>query len=86
MCYVLEPDRERERAVAVGAALAVEFLGPEDVREGEPHATPDDRRANLEVAHKQLLVDVVAVGEGIAVEEDVARHCAAPDSGEEIPG
>ena len=33
-----EPDRERDGAVAVGAALVVEFLGLKDMAEGAPRA------------------------------------------------
>src|SRR3546814_3846175 len=48
------------------------------MRVGNPHALAEiDRDARLQVEHPRILVDAVAVLEGVAVEEDVAHHQAA---------
>src|SRR3546814_19333692 len=52
---------------------------------GKAHRPPGYGDPGLQVADEGLLIDAVAVGEGIAVEEDIAQHGTAFHPGEQIP-
>ena len=81
-----KPRRQAHRAVAVGAALAVEFAGAEHMGEGQPDVVENDRCAGLEIGDQRFLVDAVTAGKGIAVEEDITRHNPPFGAGEQVPG
>src|SRR3546814_13055061 len=52
---------------------------------GKAHRPPGYGDPGLQVADEGLLIDAVAVGEGIAVEEAIAQHGTAFHPGEQLP-
>src|SRR5690606_5536305 len=68
------------------AVLFAEFAAAQQVRVGDPRVFPErEGDAGLKIGHQRILVDTVAVLEGVAVEEDVARYHTPLDAGEEVP-
>src|SRR5262245_42079826 len=72
----------RERSVDLVLRLVLELVRDVDarVREAEPARLP--RQPVAQRADERLLVDVVAVLEGVAVEEDVVQDQPPLDAGE----
>src|SRR5690606_2582877 len=81
----LLPERDAERAELVGVSLALELAAADHMGVGEADVLDDDRQAELHVADEGFLVDAATVGEGVTVEEDVARHRATVHAAEQIP-
>src|SRR5271154_4130824 len=81
----LEREGEAEAGIAVLALLAVELLGAAEQAQIEADLVlPEHLDAGGQVADQRLLVDAAAVGEAVAVEEDILRHRPALAAGEEI--
>src|SRR5690606_927104 len=70
---VLEGDRDADCAKLVLAILRFIFARAEDMGEGDAGVANGERKTDLRIADDRLLVDAVAVAEGVAVEENIAR-------------
>ena len=63
------------RTVLCQLILPFKFSRPIDVANGDAHTIDVKRNAKLDICHQRLSIYAMAITEGVAVEEDVARDC-----------